>query len=154
MTPNDVRGALERADREDALRSWLDRRRVPEAWRLAAALAAADATVAWCGRVDEVLPGDDLLPALQWVAHTVTVERMLAEVRESTHRVSELVAAVRSYSQMDRASRQAVQVTAGLENTLVMLGHKLRRHHDGAGLRAGPAVAGGYPGELTRCGPT
>jgi signal transduction histidine kinase len=60
------------------------------------------------------------------VAHTVTVERLLAEVRESTHRVSELVSAVRSYSQMDRASRQRVQVTDGLENTLVMLGHKLR----------------------------
>ena len=58
--------------------------------------------------------------------HAVAVERLLAEVRESTHRVSELVSAVRSYSQMDRASRQRVQVTDGLENTLVMLGHKLR----------------------------
>ena len=143
--------ALERADREDALQLWLDRRRVPEGWRLAGSLAAADATVAWCGRVEQVLPDDDLLPALQWVAHTVTVERLLTEVRESTHRVSELVAAVRSYSQMDRASRQAVQVTDGLDNTLVMLGHKLRpgitieRAYD----EDLPRFEG-YPGELNQ----
>jgi signal transduction histidine kinase len=47
-------------------------------------------------------------------------------VKESTRRISELVAAVSSYSQMDRGSRQVVDVTDGLESTLVMLGHKLR----------------------------
>ena len=35
--------------------------------------------------------------------------------------------AVRSYSQMDRASLQRVDVTEGLESTLVMLGHKLEQ---------------------------
>jgi signal transduction histidine kinase len=47
-------------------------------------------------------------------------------VKESTRRVSELVGSVRSYSQMDRASMQRLDVTEGLESTLVMLGHKLR----------------------------
>jgi signal transduction histidine kinase len=40
--------------------------------------------------------------------------------------VSELVASVRSYSQMDRGSLQTIDVRDGLESTLVMLGHKLR----------------------------
>jgi len=47
-------------------------------------------------------------------------------VKEATRRISELVAAVRSYSQMDRGSLQSIDVTDGLESTLVMLGHKLR----------------------------
>jgi signal transduction histidine kinase len=47
-------------------------------------------------------------------------------VKESTRRISELVAAVRSYSQMDRASMQHIDVTDGLDSTLAMLGHKLR----------------------------
>jgi signal transduction histidine kinase len=51
---------------------------------------------------------------------------LITEVQESTRRISELVAAVRSYSQMDRASMQRIDVTEGLESTLVMLGHKLR----------------------------
>ena len=36
------------------------------------------------------------------------------------------IAAVQSHSRVDRASRQAVDLTEGLESTLVMLGHKLR----------------------------
>jgi len=50
----------------------------------------------------------------------------LSEVKESTRRISELVAAVRSYTQMDRASMQHIAVTDGLDSTLVMLGHRLR----------------------------
>jgi signal transduction histidine kinase len=60
------------------------------------------------------------------VASTYAVATLLAEVRESTRRVSDLVAAVKSYSQMDRASVQLIDVTEGLESTLLMLGHKLR----------------------------
>jgi signal transduction histidine kinase len=54
------------------------------------------------------------------------VTTLLAEVKESTRRISDLVAAVRSYSQLDRGSIQTIDVTDGLESTLVMLGHKLR----------------------------
>ena len=38
----------------------------------------------------------------------------------------DLVGAVRSYSQMDRASAQRIDVRDGLESTLTMLGHKLK----------------------------
>jgi signal transduction histidine kinase len=60
------------------------------------------------------------------VASTFAATTLLAEVKLSTRRISDLVAAVRSYSQMDRASLQPTDVTQGLEDTLVMLGHKLR----------------------------
>ena len=52
---------------------------------------------------------------------------LLGEVREATGRISELVSAVRSYTQMDRATLQPVDVREGLESTLTMLGHKLRQ---------------------------
>jgi signal transduction histidine kinase len=60
------------------------------------------------------------------VASTFSVAALLGEVRESTRRISELVAAVRSYSQLDRAALQPVDVADGLDSTLVILGHKLR----------------------------
>jgi len=65
-------------------------------------------------------------PGLGWVASTLSAAALLSDVKESTRRISELVGAVRSYSQMDRASMQVVDVTEGLDSTLVMLGHKLR----------------------------
>jgi signal transduction histidine kinase len=60
------------------------------------------------------------------VASALSAVTLLSEVKESTRHVSDLVAAVRSYSQMDRASIQHIDVTDGLESTLVMLGHRLR----------------------------
>jgi hypothetical protein len=42
--------ALERADREQALSSWLTRHGVERAWTLAPALAAAGADLGWCER--------------------------------------------------------------------------------------------------------
>jgi signal transduction histidine kinase len=53
---------------------------------------------------------------------------LLSEIKESTGRVSNLVATVKSYSQLDRASVQDIDVTEGIDSTLVVLGDKL---HDG-----------------------
>ena len=124
--PAAVPDPLAIADREQELSVWMARRGIEEEWTLAPPLAAAGVDVAWCERVAAVVDGPALQPALTWVASTFAAATLLGEVRESTRRISELVGAVRSYSQMDRASRQRIQVTDGLESTLVMLGHKLR----------------------------
>ncbi|MGH3471838.1 MAG: sensor histidine kinase [Nocardioidaceae bacterium] len=113
------------ADLEDALSDWLGRHGVDRDWIIAPALAAAGVDVAWCERAATVLDAG-LGAGLEWVASTLSATTLLSEVKESTRRVSELVAAVRSYSQLDRASMQHVDVRDGIESTLVMLGHKLR----------------------------
>jgi signal transduction histidine kinase len=117
---------LARADREQALSSWLTRHGIVREWTIAPALAAAGVDPAWCERAAAVLEGPALEPGLEWVASALSVAELLGEVKESTRRVSELVAAVRSYSQLDRASMQRIDVADGLDSTLVMLGHKLR----------------------------
>jgi len=114
------------ADHEEALSSWLARHGVERDWEIAPPLAAAGVDLDWCERVATVLEGAALEPGMEWVASTFSVAGLLTEVKESTRRVSDLVAAVRSYSQMDRASIQHIDVTDGLESTLVMLSHKLR----------------------------
>jgi signal transduction histidine kinase len=117
---------LDMADREEALSSWLTRHGVVREWIVAPPLAAAGVDVAWCERAAAVLEGSALEPGLEWVASTLSASALLSEVKESTRRISELVAAVKSYSQMDRASMQHIDVTDGIDNTLVMHGHKLR----------------------------
>ncbi|HEU4947212.1 MAG TPA: ATP-binding protein [Kribbella sp.] len=117
---------LDLADHEEAISSWLTRHGVERDWFIAPPLAAAGVDLAWCERAATVLDGEALEPGLEWVASTLSAATLLSEVKESTRRVSALVAAVRSYSQVDRASMQYVEVTDGLESTLVMLGHKLR----------------------------
>jgi signal transduction histidine kinase len=118
-------GPMALADHEEALAAWLTRHSVEDAWDIAPPLAAAGVDLSWCERVLAAVGEAALAPGLGWVASTFSATSLLAQVKESTRRISELVAAIRSYSQMDRASRQHVDVTEGLESTLVMLGHKL-----------------------------
>ena len=113
------------ADHEQALSMWLTRHGVQQGWSIAPPLAAAGVDIAWCERAASALEGSALEPGLEWVASTLSAATLLAEVKESIRRVSEIVAAVKSHSQLDRASMQHIDVTDGLESSLVMLGHKL-----------------------------
>ena len=125
----DIAGAsadpLTMADREETLIDWLEEHGVGNAWRIAPPLAAAGVDVAWCERAAEVLDGGTLEPGLDWVAGTLSTRALLTEMRDSTARISALVDAVKSYSQLDRASLQLIDVVEGIESTLVMLGHKV-----------------------------
>jgi len=141
------------ADAEDALADWLDGHDIATSWEMAPHLAAAGADIEWCERALDVLGTDALGPGLEWVTTTVSILTLLAEVQESTRRVSGIVAAVRSYTQMDRASRQEVDVREGLDSTLVVLGPKLRQGEGVAVVRdyaKGLPKVDAHPGELNQ----
>jgi signal transduction histidine kinase len=116
------------ADREEALVGWLDAHDVPRSWELAPPLALAGVDVPWCERVAQLLDSDSLGTGLEWVASALSTTTLLSEIKEATGRVSNLVTTVKSYSQLDRASLQDIDVTEGIDGTLVVLGEKL---HDG-----------------------
>jgi signal transduction histidine kinase len=118
--------ALALADSEDVLAVWLTRHGVGREWMIAPSLAAAGVDPDWCERAAVILDGPALEPGLEWAASALSAATLLTELKESSRRISALVAAVKSYTQMDRASMQCIDVTDGLESTLVMLGHMLR----------------------------
>ncbi|WP_312858119.1 sensor histidine kinase [Pseudonocardia pini] len=122
--PN-VSDPLALSDLEGDLESWLADHAVEREWLVAPVLAAAGADLAWCERAAAVVRAPALGPGLEWVASTLSATALLAELKESTGRISELVATMKSYSQMDRAALQRVDVAAGIDSTLAMLAHKL-----------------------------
>jgi signal transduction histidine kinase len=142
--------ALTLADRESDLASWLERHGVPDAWRLASALGAGGVDVEWCERAHAALDDGALTPGLQWVAATVSSVNLLSELKDAVRRISDLVAAVRSYSQLDRASQQRTDVRDGLESTLTMLGHKLKGGVAVVREYADLPQIDAYPGELNQ----
>ncbi|WP_323100091.1 sensor histidine kinase [Intrasporangium sp. YIM S08009] len=149
--PTVLPDALEQADREEALGDWLEKHGIARPWEISSTLVAAGADVAWCERVTHAVPPHAVGPAVAWVGATVDVAALLRQVRESTRRVSELVSAVKSYSQMDRASLQRVDVRDGLESTLLVMGPRLR---DGVTVvrdwGTGVPAVEGLPGELNQ----
>jgi signal transduction histidine kinase len=118
--------ALEQSDREEAIECWLDSHKVADAWDLAPALVNARVDEGDLETVKRTVPAQDLENAIHWLAANLTTRDLLKSISHSTERISELVSAVKSYSFMDQAPWQEIDVHEGIENTLIILGHKLR----------------------------
>jgi signal transduction histidine kinase len=120
------RDALEQSDLEDEIASWLNRRNIPNASRLASGLVEAGVD---CGALEKLGAKfrDDILSSiLSRVVSSVGSERLTREIEASTGRISELVRAIKEYTYMDQAPEQEVDVHRGIESTLTMLKFRLK----------------------------
>ncbi len=118
---------LARSDREYELESWLEEHDVPDAWELAPTLVDlgygydVDGLAAFA----KPLAVDQVPVVICWLGAVYTVYNLLAEVSQGAGRISEIVKSLKSYAYLDQAPVQAVDIHDGLDNTLVMLRHKL-----------------------------
>jgi signal transduction histidine kinase len=123
----DTLDPLERSDLESELQDWLTEHAVEDAWELAPAIA----NLGWTRTELEMLTQD--FSAAQaaafgsWLGTSCNVYALLDEVRAGAQRISAVVKAVQSYSQLDRAAIQFVDVHMGIEDTLLILRHKLKQ---------------------------
>ena len=117
---------LARSDREDIVAAWLDDHGVPESYDAAGTLVDAGLDAAWLEGLAQRVPPEALRAVLRTITVTATAGSLVDQVERSMMRISELVAAVKSYSYMDQAPLQDVDLHEGLESTLTMLGHTLR----------------------------
>lgn len=132
---------LEQSRAEDAWTSWLEDRDVENAWVVAETFAGVGIGTADLAGVD-ALPPAVRATALSWLESHVASRQLVAEIADAAERISGIVAAAKSYSQMDRApAKGRVDVAEGLESTLTVLGHKWR----GRGLRIARDVEAELP---------
>jgi signal transduction histidine kinase len=118
--------ALDAGDLEDTLAAQLEDAGVSDAWELAPVFAAASLDEAWLTRV-LASAGDGASDALHWLAAGIDMENLVGEIRTSAGRISELVSAMKDYTHLDKGPFQTVDVHDGLESTLVILKHKLKK---------------------------
>jgi len=117
---------LERSDRAEAIIPWLESHGVADAWELAPTLVSAGLDTTWLREFADHLPFASHADALGWLEASIQLKMLLAQVEQCTSRISELVKAIKSYSYMDQAPMQEVDIHEGLESTLTMLGHKIK----------------------------
>jgi signal transduction histidine kinase len=117
---------LSLGDTEDRLSDWLGDRGCQEPWDMAPALAEAgldtDRLEAMAGAFDD----RSLACGLEWLAGTLDLLGLASEIETSTGRISELVGAMKEYTYMDRAVVGEVDVISGLQNTIIILGPRLK----------------------------
>jgi signal transduction histidine kinase len=121
----DALSALDAADAEDEMRDALEELAVPDAWRLAEPLAAARLEAPWLEQL-HALAGPATPAAIRWIVASLSAQRLVSDLRESTERMSSLIGAIKAYAYMDRGGLVEADVHEGLETTLKVLGHKLK----------------------------
>ena len=121
----DALSALDAADAEDEMRDRLEDIDVPDAYRLAEPLAAAGLDVEWLDQMRS-LAGPATPAAVRSVAASLSAQRLVSDLRESTERMSSLIGAVKAYAYMDRGGVVQADIHEGLETTLKVMAHKLK----------------------------
>jgi signal transduction histidine kinase len=121
-----ARDALEQSDLEEELATWLTRRDIANASRLASGLVEAGVDRAALEKLGAKFRGDILSQILARIVSSLGAERLTREIEASTARISELVRAVKEYTYMDQATEQEVDVHRGIESTLTMLKFRLK----------------------------
>jgi signal transduction histidine kinase len=96
-------------------------------WQLAADLARKSVQPEVLESLFAALDPDTARAALVRIAASVEVASLLNEIESSTSRISDLVRAIKEYTYMDQSPVQCVDIVKGLETTLTILNHKLKR---------------------------
>ncbi len=121
-------GALERGRLEQAVGAWLDERGVGDSWMLVEPIADAGLHPDELRQLTEGVAAGALSDFITWIAAIIGAQNLARDIRAASGRISELVGSVKIYSHMDRAGdRERTDLREGLDSTLVMLGHKLKR---------------------------
>ena len=118
---------LDASDREDELLGWLESRGVDDAWEIAPVLVKAGVRNDDLDTISAELPGGAISKAAGWLARSLEAQDLTAEVALSSERISTLVNSVKSYSYMDQASVQTIDVHRGIEDTITILAFKLNQ---------------------------
>ena len=118
--------ALARSDREGELQTWLEECGMLDAWKLAPTLVNLNYDTAGLTALAESFAPDQLPAVIAGLDATYTVYNLLTEIGQSAGRISEIVKALKSYSYLDQAPVQEVDLHEGLNNTLLVLSHKLK----------------------------
>jgi len=120
--------ALTRSDRTDEIAAALRSAGLPDsaspeqaAGQLTAAGWTADDVQGALAGFEPAAVG----PAVRWLASVATADELLAEIQMAAERISAIVGAVKGYAYLDQAPVQRFNVCRGIDDTLLILAHKL-----------------------------
>lgn len=117
---------LDRSDREYQIESWLEKQGVEDAWELAHLIVNLGYSIQELEAIQESITPPIFKVAIDWGVCLYQIYTLLEEIGMGAGRVIEIVKALKSYTYLDQAPNQAVNIHEGLDNTLVILRSKLK----------------------------
>jgi signal transduction histidine kinase len=128
QTDRPVLSMMDKADREDDLADWLMDHEIRKL-EFAENLVDFDFKPEDLDHMNACTPVSQQLEiVLAWVNNYLLATKMIADIKESSQRVSQLVTSVKNFTHMDRdGDKQLLDIHTGIRNTLTMLDYKLKK---------------------------
>jgi signal transduction histidine kinase len=133
--------ALTRSDLEYELEEWLEGQGVAECWVVAPTLVNLKFTKSELVAIAEKFSADQLSILVRGLTATYDAYNLFAELKQGAKRISSIVKALKTYTYLDQAPVQTVDLHQGLDDTLLILSHKLK---------SGPSVRREYDPDLPK----
>jgi signal transduction histidine kinase len=118
---------LNRSDREYELANWLEDLRIDSAWEFAPDLVEMGFTINDLEQLAATYDQQEFPILVRWMVTSTTILNVVDAVNEAARRISDMVKSLKTYTYLDRAPVQNVDIHEGLENTLIMLRSRLGR---------------------------
>ncbi len=119
--------ALTRSDLESEIESWLVEHGIDQGWQYAPNLVSLGYDNTQLRDFAETFDPGQLKVILGWLDATHNTYNLLTELAQGAGQISEIVKALKTYTYMDQAPVQNIDIHEGIENTLTMLHSKLKK---------------------------
>jgi signal transduction histidine kinase len=117
---------LGRSDREQEVAGLLEQMGVEDQWNQAPTLVDMGYDRAQLEEISRRFTARQVPLLIGWLTATYAVKSLIKEMGQGAARISDIVKALKSYSYLDQAPVQPVDIHEGLDNTLLILRHKLK----------------------------
>lgn len=119
---------MQRTEKEDAIRDWLDDHHVINSDEVAENFVEYAFTCDDMESFKKHIPERYLSPVFNWINTNLVTERMVEDIQESSQRISNLVKSIKSFTHMDQGKgKEYIDIHTGLRTTLAIMQHKLKK---------------------------
>ena len=127
---DDELSMMEKSAREDELGDWLEKNNIPNAYEMTEIFTEYDFEVADLESLKKIIRTEDQPAVINWLSQMLVTEKLVTDIEDASRRINTLVCSVKGYTHMDQApEKQLTEIKPGIVNTLIMLGHKLKKNN-------------------------
>ena len=125
--PRNKLSAVQRINKEDELMQWLQEKSFPADQQVVDTFTESGFSSEDLENFSNNIPKEELIQILLWIENLLSSKRIIKDLAEASARISNLVGAIKSHVHMDRTNeKQPTDLHQDIENTLTLLGYKLR----------------------------
>lgn len=127
LTPKPRLSAIQSMERENEIIDWLEAAGFSESQQVSDTFLEAGFAGSDLEEIKNSVSKEAFTQVIYWIENLLSSQRITKDLAEASNRISFLVGAIKSHVHMDRTEElQPADIHTGIENTLTLLGHKLR----------------------------